>query len=94
MIVALISLCLLMVCVLLFWLVVSVAEQRKPGWKPPTAKRQRKLDPQFQRRLELLAGSRETARRLVAATARNNPKRSTRWCQEKAIADLERDRRA
>jgi len=93
MIVAFIGLCSLAAGALLIWLIVAIAEQRKPGYKPPTTKKGRKLDPRLQQRLELLAGSRETARRLVIAVARANPKRSTRWCQEKAIGDLERDRR-
>ncbi|MEQ9671308.1 hypothetical protein [Coleofasciculus sp. G2-EDA-02] len=94
MIVAFVSLCLLVSGALIVWLIVTASEQRKPGWKPPAVKKGRKLDPQLQRRLELLAGSKETARRLVIAVARGNPKKNTRWCQEKAIADLERDRRA
>ncbi|MEQ9373293.1 MAG: hypothetical protein RIG63_30360 [Coleofasciculus chthonoplastes F3-SA18-01] len=93
MIVAFVGLCLLVAGALIVWLVIVAGEQRKPGWKPPAVKKGRKLDPQLQRRLELLAGSKKTARRLVIATARSNPKRSTRWCQEKTIADLERDRR-
>ena len=42
--------------------------------------------------IRLTHGDRAAASRLVEGVRRNNPNRSTEWCIEKAIHDLERDR--
>ena len=46
------------------------------------------------REISLLTGSSETAMRLVASYRQNNPKRDERWCKEKIIYDIKRDRGA
>lgn len=43
--------------------------------------------------IRLLRGDRAAAQRLVAHIQEKNPDRSERWCWEKAIYDIERDRR-
>jgi hypothetical protein len=42
--------------------------------------------------LKLAHGDRAVVSRLIEGVRRNNPNRSTEWCIEKAIHDLERDR--
>jgi hypothetical protein len=86
--------CFLCVVILLLLLVLEIQKQKRPGYRPPRARRKAHLDERLQRELEMLAGHPKTARRLVAGVKRNNPRQPLRWCQEKAIADLERDRRA
>ena len=46
------------------------------------------------REICLLTGSSETAMRLVVSYRQNNPRRDERWCKEKIIYDLKRDRGA
>jgi hypothetical protein len=43
--------------------------------------------------VRLLNGNIETADRLLTSTRRKNPHQSEQWCREKALYDLERDRR-
>jgi hypothetical protein len=43
--------------------------------------------------VRLLNGDRTTANRLISSTRRKNPNQSEQWCREKAVYDLERDRR-
>jgi len=52
-----------------------------------------RLDPNLQRQLDLLVRNRATAKRLVAGIKKRHRRRSIRWCQEKALIDLKRDRR-
>ena len=69
------------------WLVWSVISQKKR----PTS---RKASPYLAKELLILVnGDTNTARRLLRNINRTNPGRSVDWCLEKAILDLERDRR-
>lgn len=43
--------------------------------------------------VRLLNGNAATANRLIVSTRRKNPHQSEQWCHEKALYDLERDRR-
>jgi hypothetical protein len=43
--------------------------------------------------VRLLNGDRTTANRLLTSTRRKHPNQSEQWCHEKALYDLERDRR-
>lgn len=47
-----------------------------------------------QRLMRLVNGNRAVAARLVDRVRSQNPDRSEQWCWEKAIYDIERDRRA
>ncbi len=54
----------------------------------------RKASPHLANELLMLVnGDMATARRLLRNVNRSNPGRSVDWCLEKAIHDLERDRR-
>lgn len=44
--------------------------------------------------LRLVGGNREVAQRLVDQVKLRNPDHSEQWCWEKAIYDIERDRRS
>jgi hypothetical protein len=46
------------------------------------------------RRLDRLTKDRRVSERLIERNAFNNPGRSKRWCVEKAIYDIQRDRRS
>ncbi|MEM9162094.1 MAG: hypothetical protein AAGC54_03375 [Cyanobacteria bacterium P01_F01_bin.4] len=50
--------------------------------------------PTRQRLMGLVNGNRAVADRLVSRVRSQNPDRSEQWCWEKAIYDIERDRRA
>lgn len=47
-----------------------------------------------QQLLRLVNGNRAVALRLVEKVKERNPKRSEQWCWEKAIYDIQRDRRS
>jgi len=47
-----------------------------------------------QKLLRLVGGNAAVAQRLVSDVQTRNPGRSEQWCWEKAIYDIERDRRA
>ncbi|MEM6253645.1 MAG: hypothetical protein AAF821_12060 [Cyanobacteria bacterium P01_D01_bin.156] len=47
-----------------------------------------------QRLMRLVNGNQAVAARLVERVRSQNPDRSEQWCWEKAIYDIERDRRA
>lgn len=74
-------------------------DQKKPRRSSPRrpVKRRRTASnhrPRLEGRLvELLGGDAQTAYRLVTSVKTSNPQRSDRWCIEKALYDLERDRR-
>ncbi|MEM6449453.1 MAG: hypothetical protein AAF703_03965 [Cyanobacteria bacterium P01_D01_bin.105] len=63
---------------------LSGAAQRSRG--VPRATRQKLL--------RLVGGNAAVAQRLVSDVQTRNPGRSEQWCWEKAIYDIERDRRA
>lgn len=46
------------------------------------------------RRLDRLTKDRRVSERLIERNAFNHPGRSKRWCVEKAIYDIQRDRRS
>ena len=53
------------------------------------------VDRRTQRQLlRLVNGNRAVALRLVEKVRERNPKRSEQWCWEKAIYDIQRDRRS
>lgn len=47
-----------------------------------------------QKLLRLVGGNAAVAQRLVSDVQQRNPGRNEQWCWEKAIYDIERDRRA
>ncbi len=47
-----------------------------------------------QRLMRLVNGNQQVATRLVSRVRSQHPDRSEQWCWEKAIYDIERDRRA
>jgi|SRR5919199_5660125 hypothetical protein len=62
----------------------------------PRRRPRRKLSrvlPLSQELTALLNGDRTTAERLISSTRRKHPHQSEQWCREKALYDLERDRR-
>ncbi|MBD1890025.1 hypothetical protein [Coleofasciculus sp. FACHB-SPT9] len=64
----------------------SSIKQSRHQRRQPTTKRQNKL-------LRLLSGDRAAAMRLVERLKQRHPGKSEEWYWEKAIEDLERDRR-
>jgi hypothetical protein len=71
---------------MIFWWVFLSARKvlrRRPSASPQLASRL----------LNLVNGDTPTARRLIRNVNHSNPGRSVDWCLEKAILDLERDRR-
>ncbi|MFE4105567.1 hypothetical protein [Almyronema epifaneia] len=78
-----------------FWLTRSRRAGRS-GYRPPrSATNKTGLQRQTQRELlRLTNGNRAVAQRLVDRVRDQNPGRSEQWCWEKAIYDLQRDRRA
>lgn len=77
------------------YLIYAIIQERQGGVRMRSHHRPRRQIPQdLERELARLAGSQKTARRLVAGVRVSHPTRSERWCWEKAIADLDRDRRA
>lgn len=94
--------CVLNILVLLIQLFNQLRRQRRPSYLPPPTKqnkfKQRKwfsgVSSDLESRLVFLVGNRASAYRLVDSLKRSNPHRSEKWCYEKAIRDLERDRRA
>lgn len=62
---------------------------RRGGRSPHNA-----MPPRLLRDLDKLTRDRRVSRRLIEQIEFNNPGRSKRWCVEKAIYDLQRDRRS
>lgn len=62
--------------------------RRRPRRKSP-----QHVPPLEDELVRLLNGDRTTANRLISSTRRKNPNQSEQWCREKAVYDLERDRR-
>ncbi|WP_008313662.1 hypothetical protein [Leptolyngbya sp. PCC 6406] len=52
------------------------------------------VSPRLMGRLDRLTRDRRVSERLIERLAFDNPNRSKRWCVEKAIYDIQRDRRA
>ncbi len=52
------------------------------------------IPPRLMRRLDHLTRDRRVSERLIERIAFNNPGRSKSWCVEKAIYDIQRDRRS
>ncbi len=93
--------CVLNIFVLLIQLFRQLSRQRRPSYLPPPKQpkfKQRKwftgVSPELESRLVFLTGSKASAYRLVDGLKRKHPHRSEKWCYEKALRDLERDRRA
>jgi hypothetical protein len=71
------------------WYLVQLIQQGQRQ-KPKVSKANPLLAKQL---LRLVGGDTNTARRLLRNINSRNPGRSVDWCLEKAIHDLERDRR-
>lgn len=65
--------------------------QRQGGRLPTSAKA---VPENLMRRLDRLTRDRRVSERLIERVEFNHPGRSKRWCVEKAIYDLQRDRRS
>ena len=52
------------------------------------------ISPRLWRKLDRLTRDRRVSERLIERIAFNNPGRSKSWCAEKAIYDIQRDRRS
>ena len=52
------------------------------------------ISPRLMRKLDHLTRDRRVSERLIERIAFNNPGRSKSWCAEKAIYDIQRDRRS
>ena len=57
--------------------------------KPPAPPN---VPPELNQRLDALTRSREQSERLVNSVAKRFPGKTRRWCTERAIRELERDR--
>lgn len=82
---------------LFFWLKQFRGRGRRVGSRTtrPTAKTSRSVSGHTKRDLlRLVGGNREVAQRLVDQVKLRNPDHSEQWCWEKAIYDIERDRRS
>lgn len=75
------------------WLITPRSKSKKRKSRRRPRVRFPKHVPLESRLTMLLNGDKATAQRLIGSTRRNHPNRSEQWCQEKAIHDLERDRR-
>lgn len=76
---------------LLFFFLYSLYKEIKHQKKAQTNyKFDKKLNKDI---LILLGGDQKAALRLLKNARKNNPGKSHKWCQEKIIRDLERDRR-
>jgi hypothetical protein len=65
----------------------------RPSYAPPTAPRPVRGRTQ-QQLLRLVGGNRAVAERLVEQVQLRHPNHSEQWCWEKAIYDIQRDRRS
>ena len=52
------------------------------------------IPPRLMRKLDRLTRDRRVSERLIERISFNNPGRSKSWCVEKAIYDIQRDRRS
>lgn len=52
------------------------------------------VPPRLMNKLDSLTRDRRVSERLIERIAFNHPRRSKRWCVEKAIYDIQRDRRS
>ena len=69
--------------------------RRKNNGRHQSVQRDRGISRKTRKQLLGLVGGKATvAERLVSDVSRRNPGRSEQWCWEKAIYDIERDRRA
>lgn len=76
--------------------------RRRLPWRAPWKLRRRSaqgaraesVPPRLMQNLHRLTRDRRVSERLIERIAFNNPGRSRRWCVEKAIYDLQRDRRS
>ncbi|TYQ29973.1 hypothetical protein [Pseudanabaena sp. UWO310] len=66
---------------------------RKASESKPTPNKREISVNSFRTLIRMLNGDEATARRLVEANIKSNPEKSPTWACDKAIADLERDRR-
>ena len=68
---------------------------RGRGGEHTSIKRDRGVERSTRRKLlSLVGGNATVAQRLVSDVQTRNPGRTEQWCWEKAIYDIERDRRA
>ncbi|NJM97823.1 MAG: hypothetical protein HC800_12295 [Phormidesmis sp. RL_2_1] len=74
---------------------IQLPKQRTAGKGPPRIQRQRGVSGRTRKKLlALVGGNAAVAQRLVRDVSSRNPGRTEQWCWEKAIYDIERDRRA
>lgn len=86
----------LALCLQLFLVDRNQPRSKSPRKSKPRRRPRRKVSkpvPLSQELAMLLNGDRTTAERLISSTRQQYPNRSEQWCREKAIYDLERDRR-
>lgn len=67
---------------------------RTPQRSGSGSKAGQRIPPRLMKELDRLTRDRRLSERLVERIAFNHPDRSQRWCVEKAIYDLQRDRRS
>lgn len=69
---------------------------RSQSWQRtrPSLGRAQGVPPRLMNELHRLTRDQRLSARLIERIAFNNPERSRRWCVEKAIYDLQRDRRS
>jgi len=67
---------------------------QRPRPETKHAKEALDKDPMYYGKLHSLTHSRHASRRLVIGVSRLHPEKSERWCVEKAVYDIERDRMA
>lgn len=79
----------------IFWLIAEIRQQKrqKPRRRWQRYTPQTNTSPQQAKLLNMLAGDRAAAQRLVSAARTRYPGHRERWYWEKALYDLERDRR-
>jgi hypothetical protein len=71
---------------------VVIPDYFVPSQKPKLAVKQRSPSRDYPRLISLLRGDNATADRLLQSLLDSYPDKSERWCYEKAVFDLSRDR--
>jgi len=80
--------------ILIALILIFARRRRRPGNRSKRGSSQPSLGQTQKQLYRLVNGDRHTAQRLVEKVRQRNPGRSEQWCWEKAIYDIERDRRA
>ena len=82
-----------------FWIKYSQTKGRSQRYRPsvrrPAAHQPQGVSSQTKKELQrLVHGNQDLAERLVKQVRLHNPDRSEQWCWEKAVHDIQRDRRS